>query len=470
MDNKITRKTFLKKASILTLGFTGLGNYLLSQSMNSLSNLSYDLVKDPKGIINLPSGFEYKIVSQFKNKMNDGLQVPDHADGMGCFKIDQDRVALIRNHELGRFEEFNFKGEHKKSAFPNTNNLSEYYSKELIYDNCKDGISCFGGTTTTIYNIKNYKVENEYLSLAGTLINCSGGVTPWGTWITCEETVAKKNIFLLKDHGYNFEVIPNKNRVLSNPNPLKSMGRFRHEAVAFHHGEVGSVYQTEDRNNGLIYRFLPNDKTKLLKGGRLQALSFLDEFSLDTRNWGKKKVKQGESYNVRWFDLDEVESPNDDLREQGYQKGCAMFARPEGMWEHNGRIYFTCTSGGKNKLGQIWEYIPSVYEGSTNEEKHPAKLKLFFESDNAKSLDMCDNITISPYGDIIICEDGGGVDNLIGITWDGQSYKIATNILNNSEFAGACFSPDGKILFVNIYKPTITLAITGDWNNLSRGC
>tara|TARA_Y100001970_G_C14228453_1_gene857130 strand:+ start:1231 stop:2643 length:1413 start_codon:yes stop_codon:yes gene_type:complete len=467
MDNKITRKTFLKKASILTLGFTGLGNYLLSQSMNSLSNLSYNLVKDPKGIINLPPGFEYKIVSQFKNKMNDGLQVPDHADGMGCFKIDQDRVALIRNHELGRFEEFNFKGEHKKSAFPNTNNLSEYYSKELIYDNCKDGISCFGGTTTTIYNIKNYNVENEYLSLAGTLINCSGGVTPWGTWITCEETVAKKNNFLLKDHGYNFEVIPNKNRILSNANPLKSMGRFRHEAVAFHNGERGSVYQTEDRTNGLIYRFLPNDKTKLLNGGKLQALSFLDELSLDTRNWGKKKIKQGESYSIKWLDLEDVESPNDDLREQGYKRGCAMFARPEGMWEYNGKIYFTCTSGGKKQLGQIWEYTPSAYEGFTNEERNPAKLKLFFESDEAKSLDMCDNITISPLGDIIICEDGGGTDRLIGIKQDGQSYKIAKNILNNSEFAGACFSPDGKILFVNIYKPTITLAITGDWNNLS---
>ena len=177
--------------------------------MNNLSDLCYDLVKDPKGIINLPPGFQYKIVSQFKNKMSDGLQVPDHADGMGCFGIDKDRVALIRNHELGRFEEFNFKGEHKKSAFAHTNNLSNYYSKELIYDNCKDGMACFGGTTTTIYNTKQLKVENEYLSLAGTLINCSGGITPWGTWITCEETVVKKNNFLLKDHGYNFEVIPN---------------------------------------------------------------------------------------------------------------------------------------------------------------------------------------------------------------------------------------------------------------------
>ena len=470
MNNKINRKSFLKKASLLTLGFTGLGNYLLSQSVNTLTNLSYELVKDPNGIINLPSGFNYRVVSQFKDKMNDGLQVPDHADGMGCFGIGNDRVALIRNHELGRFDQFNFKIEHKKSAFAHTNNLSNHYSKELIYDNCRDGMACFGGTTTTIYNTKNFKVENEYLSLAGTLINCSGGITPWNTWITCEETVAKKNKFLLKDHGYNFEVTPHLKRILSAPNPIKAMGRFRHEAVAFHYGEAGSVYQTEDRSDGLIYRFLPNNKTKLLKGGKLQALSFIDAFSLDTRNWKEQKIKQGESYSVRWFDLENVESPDDDLRKQGYQKGCGIFARPEGMWEHNGRIYFTCTSGGKNQLGQIWEYTPSLYEGLTNEEKYPGKLKLFFESDDAKSLDMCDNITISPFGDIIICEDGGGVDHLIGITWDGKSYKIAKNILNKSEFAGACFSPNGKILFVNIYKPAITLAITGDWANLRSNC
>ena len=80
---------------------------------------------------------------------------------------------------------------------------------------------------------------------------------------------------------------------------------------------------------------------------------------------------------------------------------------------------------------------------------------------------MCDNITISPWGDVIVCEDGGGVDYLVGIKTDGSSYKIAKNSLNNSELAGACFSPDGKILFVNIYKPTITLAITGPWNQFS---
>ena len=155
MSKKITRKSFLKNTSFLTLGFVGFGNYLLSNSVNTLNRISSKLIKDPKGIIDLPDGFKYKIISQFKNKMHDNLQVPDHADGMGCFKINKNRVALIRNHELGRFEEFNFKKDYKKSAFANMKDIPSVYPTNLIYDNCADGVPCFGGTTTIIYNTKN---------------------------------------------------------------------------------------------------------------------------------------------------------------------------------------------------------------------------------------------------------------------------------------------------------------------------
>ena len=466
MNNKITRKKFLKKASILTLGFAGLSNYLLSKSLNQLNINSLQLVKDSNKILDLPYGFSYKIISKFGNQMSDGLQVPNHADGMGCFAMGNDIIALIRNHELGRFEEFNFKTDYGKSAFAKLDNdIEKFYPRKNIYDNCNDGIVCFGGTTTIIYNTKTSKVENEYLSLAGTLINCSGGITPWGTWISCEETMVKNNKFLLKDHGYNFEVTPSLKRKISNAIPIKQMGRFRHEAVAFDQ-KSGAVYQTEDRKDGMIYRYLPNQKMNLLEGGRLQALAFKESPSLDTRNWRKTTILKKQTYNVEWINIDNVESPNDDLRYQGFEKGCAQFARPEGMWEHDGKIFFTCTTGGKKQLGQIWKYTPSPYEGTSNEIKEPAKLELFFESNDSKNLDMCDNITVSPWGDIIICEDGGGVDFLIGIKPDGTSYKIAKNALNNSEFAGACFSPDGNTLFVNIYKPTITLAITGPWDDL----
>ena len=128
MNNKITRKKFLKKASILTLGFAGLSNYLLSKSLNQLNINPLQLVKDSNKILDLPYGFSYSIISKFGNQMNDGLQVPNHADGMGCFKITKNKVALIRNHELGRFEEFNFKTDYSKSAFAKINDIGKFYS------------------------------------------------------------------------------------------------------------------------------------------------------------------------------------------------------------------------------------------------------------------------------------------------------------------------------------------------------
>ena len=468
MNKKITRKSFIKKASVLSIGFAGLSSYLLSNSVKHLSSMTYNLVKDVNGILNLPLGFQYKIISKFNERMSDGLTVPNHADGMGCFKIDNNRVALVRNHELGRFAQYNFITDYKKSAFAGNDEQLELYPKNKIYDNCSDGTPCFGGTTTIIYNTTREKVENQYLSLSGTLVNCSGGITPWGTWISCEETVAKQNNYLMKDHGYNFEVTPSKKRILSNPEPIIDMGRFRHEAVAFQKDGLGVVYQTEDRKTGLIYRYIPKNKTKLLAGGKLQALAFSDESSFDTRNWNEVKVKQGDVFNVKWKDLENTQSPDDDLRKQGFNNGCAIFARGEGMWEHSGEIFFTCTTGGMKELGQIWKYTPSPNEGLSTEELSPAKLELFFESENAQSLDKCDNMTIAPNGDLIVCEDGNGSDRIIGIRKDGSSYLVGKNILNNSELAGACFSPNGKILFVNIYKPAMTIAISGDWNKLSN--
>jgi len=70
---------------------------------------------------------------------------------------------------------------------------------------------------------------------------------------------------------------------------------------------------------------------------------------------------------------------------------------------------------------------------------------------------------MAPWGDLIICEDTSNNCGLVGFRPDGTQYAIANNAYSNSEMAGACFSPDGKILFVNIQYPGMTFAITGPW-------
>ena len=444
--NIISRRLFLKRISILGASVSPL-IHMLSAAEKGIDVLAggLGLGSDPRGILRLAPGLEYSIISEKGSRMSDGLSVPDHADGMAAFPLRGQRIALIRNHEIGHFSkidrllQLNPILEHKKYLRRNA---------RRFYDSGDGGSPCGGGTTTIIYNTLSRAVEKEYLSLSGTLVNCSGGPTPWGTWISCEETVSRKGLGLSRDHGYNFEVVPTSKVALQKAVPIAAMGRFRHEAVAIDPATL-DAYQTEDRDDGLVYRFVPSDGKRYLSGGKLQVLSLSG--LPDTRNWNDKAARQGLEYSAMWIDIEGVDSPEDDLRYRGAEIGASVFARPEGMWHDGGYIYFTCTSGGQERIGQVWRY-----------DIQNATAALIFEPNDAEVMRKCDNITIAPWGDIIVCEDGRGADRLIGIRKDGSTYTIAENVLNSAEFAGACFSPDGRTLFVNIYRPTTTIAITGN--------
>ena len=446
----MNRKEFIKKFSLLSAGLVSIPT-LFSQEKSQHN--STGLIKDPNGILDLPPGFSYKIISKEKEVMDDGLLVPPNADGMACLKMSDDKVILIRNHELGHVP--------KLSIFLKNNHYGKKYRKykiknaEKFYDIKNTKTHCLGGTTSIVYNTKTEQVEKQYLSLAGTLVNCSGGVTPWNTWISCEETVMKNGKGITKEHGYNFEVIPSYNPNLTQAIPLKDMGRFRHEGIAF--DSNGYVYQTEDRSEGLFYRFIPKIKNKLSQGGKLQILSFSDFRGENTNNWKNNKIKLGKTYNVKWIDIDDVYSHDDDLRYRGRNIGGATFSRGEGIFCYKDIIYFTATNGGKNKTGQIWKYIPNNKGGT---------IELFYESEDDNVLNMPDNIVLSPHGDILLCEDARGRDGIVCIKKDGSIYHLVNNALNNQELAGPTFSPDGKILFLNLYNPTMTFAIKGPWDQL----
>ena len=402
--------------------------------------------------------FSYTIFSEYGEKMDDGLLVPAAHDGMAVFNGSNGNLIIIRNHELGGEAHL------RRGPFGSKLELLSKVEKNLIYDTGHNGIPGQGGTTTIIYDPIRKQVVRQFLSLAGTTINCSGGPTPWNSWISCEETEMQAGEDWKKDHGYNFEVPATENPGLVKPVPIKGMGRFTHEAVAID-PRSGIAYQTEDEGNGLIYRFKPTVKGALHKGGVLQAMVFKSKASMDTRNWKKPNVMKKELYDIEWITLQDTDNPENDLRFRGHEAGAAIFARGEGMWYNNGKVYFTCTTGGKKKLGQLFVYHLSPFEGHSNETEKPGKLELFLEPQDSDVMDMCDNLTIAPWGDLIICEDGRGTDYIIGVSPDGAPYKLARNALNSKEFAGSIFSPDGSILFVNIQLPGLTLAITGPWQS-----
>ncbi len=458
---KFNRRQFLKSAATVSAGFVTLQKTCQTLSATEaipVSKFYGPLIRDPAGVLDLPNGFQYQVLSRMGRTMSDGLITPGMHDGMAAFAGSRGRVILICNHEINP-------NQNLASPFGIHNQLLKKLPKNKFYDYGNGVLPGLGGTTTRVYNPKTKKVEREFLSLAGTYRNCAGGPTPWNSWVTCEETVVASGSteFVEKDHGYNFEVLVSSLVRLADPIPLKAMGRFNHEAVAVD-PKSGVVYETEDRGDGLIYRFIPNTPGKLAKGGRLQALVIKDSPGTDTRNWPDligPAFPVAKSVDVEWIDLDGVESPLDDLRYRGFEAGAARFARGEGIFFGNDRVYWTCTNGGRILKGQIFAYTPSPYEGTSREQEQPGKLELFLQPDKAKIVDMCDNMDVTPDGGLLLCEDGQKDNFLVGVTPSGEWFKLARNATGDTEFAGVCHSPDGTIIFVNIQKAGLTLAITG---------
>ena len=431
----VDRRAFLRATGSALGGLVVSGCMVRSEGIGLTGWDGYGpLQPDPQGVLDLPAGFSYRIISRLGDAMTDGGRVPDHADGMGCFDLGNGRIALVRNHEL----------------MPGQDTGG---SAARGYDRLDGGEFLAGGTTTLVLDAATLTVEAEYRSLAGTIRNCAGGVTPWGSWLSCEEFVSNAGDRLGKDHGYIFEVPATATGPVEAV-PLKAMGRFNHEAACIDPA-TGIAYLTEDRGDGLLYRFIPRVPGKLAEGGKLQALA-LDGGVTDSRNKGGVTMPTGEWFAARWVDIDRPDSAEDDVRRQGAARGAVLFARGEGIHMGEGELYFVCTSGGAAELGQIFRLQPRA-SGD--------RLQLFFESTSPDQFNYGDNLTIAPNGHLVVCEDQytDVVDNhLRGITPAGSTYALGRLHLQ-TEFAGACFSPDGRTLFVNAFRPATTFAITGPW-------
>ncbi|BCL36421.1 alkaline phosphatase PhoX [Nostoc sp. MS1] len=386
------------------------------------------------GLLAVPNGFQYRIISRRGDRMIDGNPVPGNHDGMAAFPGPRGTTILVCNHELS-----------------NTSGTKVIVPQGFEYDSASRG-----GTTNLVID-SNRQLIKQFASLGGTIRNCAGGRTPWGSWITCEENVSTPTSTdgSTKFHGYNFEVPASATGPVQAV-PLKAMGRFNHEAIAVDPA-TGIVYQTEDSGSGLFYRFIPNVPGKLALGGKLQALRIGGTPGSANSVNTATGFNTGQTWtNIDWVDIPEPDPTTDNVRVQGRELGAARFARGEGIWYGNGELYFCCTSGGPGNLGQVFRYVPA-----TN------TLQLFVQSPGASDLRAPDNICVAPFGDLIICEDGDAPNFLRGVTPDGKLYNLVRNNFEGgaSEFAGACFSPDGQTLFFNMQGPGITFAMWGPWRS-----
>lgn len=392
----------------------------------------------------LPAGFTYVTIGIEGSMMSDGNPTPRAHDGMAAFALPNGNVRLVRNHE-----------DRNTPA-----NATLHGRPETAYDP-----GAGGGTTSLEIRIRPdgmREVVRDFVSLNGTCFNCAGGPTPWGTWLTCEETTEGTVRGWGQPHGYVFEV----NALAEEPTlaqPIKGMGRFAHEAIALDPA-TGIVYLTEDARTAGFYRYIPNEPGRLHAGGRLQMLAVARNPHFMTSNG----QEVGRTRQVTWVDIDDPDPENAEANPSavfadGFGRGAALFSRLEGCWYGDGSVYFNATDGGDARLGQIWQYRPTTPDGG--------ELTLLFESPSPDVLDSPDNITVSPRGGILVCEDNSGA-HLRGLTPTGEIFDFARNIFNDREFAGACFSPDGSTLFVNVQGDTAvrgpgdlgrTFAIWGPW-------
>ncbi|MGZ5498536.1 MAG: alkaline phosphatase PhoX [Candidatus Aminicenantales bacterium] len=414
------------------------------------------LRRDPENLLDLPAGFSYRIVSAAGKRMEDGFIVPSLPDGSAAFPGPNGTTLLLRNHEfrVGHADDLGPFGGAKK--------LWKKVERRLIYDWRPDGTPCLGSVTTVVYDTKRKKTISQHLSLAGTMTNCSGGPTPWGTWLSSEEVFMGPGEACLGRHGYTYEVPVSASPGLAPPVPLKALGRFEKEGLAVD-PRTGIVYQTEDLTDGLFYRFLPSSPGRLAEGGRLQALAVAGKPGFETNNWRTRTIDKGRVFDAAWIDLEATDPDEDVLRLRGREKGAAVFAGGEGLVHHNGTIIFACTNGGTRAKGQVWRYVPGPGEGTPREADDPGRLELLAEPDDDRILDHPDQITVAPWGDLFVCEDGDGDNFVVGLTPRGEFYKFARLAPEVTEPSGICFSPDRTTMFLNDLPAGLTFAVTGPW-------
>lgn len=380
------------------------------------------LASDPRGLLDLPPGFSYEILDRAGDPMSDGYRVPWRPDGMGCFQAPDGSWILMRNHEVTRIEQHGPRGKVPAEA----------------YDP-----GAFGGVSRLVVDPRTRKKIRSNVVLAGTLRNCAGGVSPWG-WLSCEETVES-------GHGYVFLCQTSAERV-EPPRRITAFGRFNHEAACTD-PRYNVTYLTEDRGDGCLYRFVPVQPSRPFEG-RLQALCIRNEPRFDIG----AHLTLGARKAVTWIDVPAPDPKEDTVRTQAQERGAAVVRRGEGICYHQGAVYVCSTTGGPSNAGQILRLLPEPQ----------SSLEVIAESRDTDRLDMPDNITMHPSGDLYMAEDGSGDQFLRGLTPSGQLFDVARNARSSGEFAGVCFSPDGNVLFVNMQLEGVTLAISGPFSSLSR--
>lgn len=392
---------------------------LYGQIRSRVSDVSKRSLSSRSGPFAVLPGFHVVVLTRSGERQTDGTRSPDLPDGMACFLGQDGTWILLRNHEL--------MGDASSGAYPE-GQPEEAYRKNV-----------HGGVSRVVVDPKTLRVLSTNMVLTGTLRNCAGGPSPWG-WVSCEETTED-------NHGYSFLCSPSAERV-QKARVLPGYGRFRHEAAAI---DLDSycAYLTEDDPVGCLYRFTPHDKSAPFEG-KLEALRIVGRPGLHT----EASLTLGAAVKIDWVKVDDADARKRALHEQALDRGAAQFSRAEGAWLDGDGVVFTATTGGKLGQGQLFRID---FKRQT--------LSLVAEARSDSDFKGPDNVTLSPWGDFIVAENGPSPSHVYVVRADGKMLPLLRNDHSDSELAGVCFSPDGKVLFCNLQNDGLTVAIRGPWDS-----
>ena len=391
---KISKRNFLK--SIGTVGVYLAGANLPVWAINTVANASstaqpYKLLKADKNGVMLMKGFTSRIVATAGRSIK-GYRWHNGADGGATFKTEDGGWIYVSNSE----------------------------------DN--------NGGVGAIRFDSNANIVDGYRICKSTRRNCAGGLTPWNTWLTCEE----------HSKGYTWECDPfGKKKHIKIPN----LGMFNHEAAAVD-PETSIIYQTEDSGNSGFYRFVPQEKITAM--GQL----------LDVK--GKFQVMEiVYSSKVQWHDvpnpLAKMKNKKKDFNLMSRKENLGIhytrFQRGEGAWYHGGKVYFATTA-----TDEVWEY--NIKENTC---------KPLYRGGGA--LTQPDNVTVSNTGLVMAAEDRGNLE-ICGISKNGKAFPILRVPKHKrSELTGPAFNPMGDRLYFSSQKgkgnSSITFEVKGPFNKLS---